>query len=217
MLICFYNKFESKIDFTNEVLSFHPNVLIAEGVMADSMGANHMISYLIADDFSDEQIFLISESYYRRYPALIEKIDDLPGLLKDLKKSSKVKHKSKEQLVSLGKIRNIAKASRIFIKEMDKAKLLQYNLFELIQFAKDEIMQLCVLNYFEEKGNENLYIKGVIEDIDSSDHLFCLDQGIENLFSYQLLESQNDSPVLRTFKKNQKKPSESPVNTTKLF
>jgi len=193
MQISFYNKHESKIEFTNEILSFHPNILLFDFAKFDSMGANHMISYLITDEFPVLQTLQLAVNYYKRHPVLCHYVDSIQGFIQNLKELSKEKHKSKEQLVLIGRIKNVAKASIVHNKYIDKITLVNNNLFELIQFSEEDILKLSTLNYFEEEGKENLYIQELIGDINNCQNMFCLEQGIEKLFRYQPLETINDS------------------------
>ncbi len=192
MQICFHNKYESKIDFTNELLCFHPNILIAEIAKLDSVSGNEILSYHATDEFSDDEILLLAEVIHNRNLKTGDKPFPYERYSKRLKELSNEKRKSKEHLVLLGKYKKLVQQSKVMIKLIDEAVLKNKNLFDLLPFVQENILKPKMVNFAEEDELENLYIKDMIEDINNKDNIFCLDYGIEKLFSFNSLITENE-------------------------
>jgi len=192
MQICFHNKFESKIDFTHELLSFHPNILLADIAKFDSISGNDILGSISIDQFPDDGILQLAEVIYNKNlkpggkPFLYESYS------KRLKELSKEKRKSKEHLVLLGKYKKLVKEAKDLVKVVDSDIHRRRNLLELLPFAQEHILKAKMVNFIEEDELENLYIKGIIEDINDRESIFCLDYGIEKMFSYNSVDSTEE-------------------------
>jgi hypothetical protein len=184
----FYNKKQSKIDYARELLSYQPNILIADSIMYDSMSANDMINLPLLDKYDDVAIFKLATAYYHNDA---KKCADLEKCHYDLKYLSKLKHKNKDILVLEGKFKLLAKATRKILKTANEEHLASQNLLEMMTFAEEGILILNALNYFENDGKENFYIKQFITNIKDREAFFCLDQNVEEMHSFITLESND--------------------------
>ncbi len=191
MKINFYNKDKSGIDFKCELLSFHPNILLADSVMYDSVAANDLINYLLYDVLDDEMILRMAAAYFRNDKEYPGRSDTLEMFAARLKQLSKVKHKSKEALVLIGKTKMLAKESKKLLKSATEEHLAKENLLELVPFIEPEILKLKAVNYFENDGKENYYVKHIINDITDKDSIFCLEQNVEKLYRFCSLDSND--------------------------
>jgi hypothetical protein len=162
--------------------------LIADSIMYDSMSANDMINLLLLDKYDDVAIFKLATAFFRDDA---KKCESLEKFHYDLKYLSKLKHKNRDVLVLEGKLKLLAKETRKLLKTANEEHLASQNLLEMMKFAEAGILILNAINYFENDGKENYYIKQFIINIKDRETCFCIDQNVEEKNRFITLESND--------------------------
>jgi len=185
--LIFNNKKNSSIISEIERLSFHPSLIIADSAKFDSPFANDIAQYILYEIYNDELLLRLASTYFKE-----KKPENAASLLlfaDSLKSLSKVKHKDKKMVIMINRYKTVAKKMKEMLKNETKNYLIAHNLFELLDFTDNEILRLRPINFFEDDGKENYYIKEILDELHEPDNFYCFDINIEKLFKFSYLES----------------------------
>ncbi len=193
MNIHFFNIHDSKVEFSIEVVSLHPNLLMADEVMYDSMTSELILTYQGLPTFNDDIIIRLVEDFRGDEESSQIVIKTMRESQIVLKKLQQLKHKDKNALLFMGShkasINNLRNALTSQIKEFIDFQWLT----EFMPFIEQKILNLKYSNFYTYKNLEDPFIRGISETIIQRQAMLCLSETVDAVFTSTSLNDESEN------------------------
>ena len=186
MNFSYYNKNTSNINFKNELYSFHPNIILADTVKYQSMGACNILNYTDLDDFKEDFIVTIATRRWGKDGEHDNSMNSLAEQYKLFEKFNKSKRKSRDELIFMGKFKKSINSIKNYLRIEDENYLTEYNILEVIPFYKEDVLKLKLQDFYEGREIQEVYIREIANEMIAYENLLSFDMSVEEHFKYSI-------------------------------
>jgi hypothetical protein len=191
MKISYYNRYYSKIAGVHDSSCIPLDILIADQVNLCSLSADFMAAYAEIDQISPNSIALSMESSFPEDEETLLFAKEVRETWRTIKMINALKHKSRFDLLYLGKFKSFVSDVRKGMREHCENFLLQYHLYELMPFIEEKVLEVQKLEWDENPKRDSNFIKSIGDCIKNHKDILCLDEIIEDLFAFSILAENN--------------------------
>jgi hypothetical protein len=191
MKISYFTSRSSKIDFANEQYSLHPMLLLVDRLFLSSGTSAIMMMYLDVDLVPVDLFIKFAHNYFTSDSEIQDTISRLQESYPDFKKTINVKHKSKQEIIFEGRFKTMISRLRKEAKSSLEYHLKQRELFELIPFEKEKVLQIAFTGDGSNRNEEDNHIQAIRNILTGSEELLLLDPSVQDIFSSTAFDSND--------------------------
>ena len=193
MNIHFFNTQNSKVEFSFEVVSLHPNILMADEVMYDSMTSELILVYQGLPTYNEDILIRLLEDLSGDEESSQTVVKSLRENQILVRKMQQLKHKEKKALIFIGNHKTIINNLRNTLLLQIKDVLDYQCLSEFMPFIEQKILNLKYSNFYTKKNLEDPFIRGISETIIQRQAMLCLSETVDAVFTSTSLNDESEN------------------------
>ncbi|MEI8201588.1 MAG: hypothetical protein WCH34_01155 [Bacteroidota bacterium] len=172
-----------------EAVSIHPNLLIADSLIYDTITATFFFSYIDIPTYGIEFIIKCFSSYFKEKEEFIQMAKDLKRLLPSYRKAKLKKNKTITDLNIIRLYKSMLETVKGMILKRTRRILMNYNLYVLLPFIDDKVLEINRNIWLEDENSEPAIIGEIATCLTEHQDILAFDQIIETLFPFSTLQS----------------------------
>ncbi|MEI8203559.1 MAG: hypothetical protein WCH34_11135 [Bacteroidota bacterium] len=193
MQINIYNFEGSKINLIKESFYVHPNILIADKLLLDSLTAVFIIIQFDIPSYKDETVIKVYANNIEKNEANAKWESTIRKNLPIVKRLKQSKNKTKKEFEQIAKFKYVIDWCKTQMLIHNEKTLNALDIFELLTFVKDALIKVNIENMHGDKSKEDGYIQQIVSTLTEGKNILLLDDILEEFFSFtKLSTTQNE-------------------------